>query len=482
MTSTFSSSAAQAIVSAVIRVALYARISEDDKKDVLGVKRQIHDGGEMAVAKGWQVAGEYIDNDLRASGDDLWRPEFERLLEDVRAGQIDAIIATEPERITRRPKELEKILEVCEEAGVKYIAYVHESGVDIGTGDGILMARFRAAIAAHEVAKIKRRVKDKKNELARDGKPSGGGRRPFGYTADYSASIKAEAAMIEDAAARVLDGESMRSICAGWNAAGQRTSTGGEWRPSCLRSILKSGRIAGLREHHGVVTRKAVWPAIIDRDTHDQLVALLDAPGRRRGKILGHNLLTGLLVCGRPGCDGKLVSSSNNGHRAYACRTDPGRAHGCNKLVIKAEPLEDWIRDAALERLDENLLAELKAQRAGAIDKADLDRIDELEAHISLLNRMLGSRKLSEDDYNEARVEADPELKAAYRKVERQRTRTVIDAFLDDPRAVPERWEAASLPVKRAVLAAILKKITVRPAVPGRARFDDDRIDPDWRY
>jgi hypothetical protein len=37
----------------------------------------------------------------------------------------------------------------------------------------------------------------------------------------------------------------------------------------------QTGEIAGLRERHGVVTAPAVWPGIIDRNTHERLRAIL---------------------------------------------------------------------------------------------------------------------------------------------------------------------------------------------------------------
>lgn len=55
-----------------------------------------------------------------------------------------------------------------------------------------------------------------------------GGRRPYGYTSDMSERVREEVERIEVAADRVLSGESVWSICAGWNKSGSpHRSVGG---------------------------------------------------------------------------------------------------------------------------------------------------------------------------------------------------------------------------------------------------------------
>lgn len=100
-----------------------------------------------------------------------------------------------------------------------------------------------------------------------------------------------------------------------------------------------SPRIAGLKEHRGEIVGKAMWPAIIDRATHDRLVGLLGDESRRPtnyGRPRVHPR-AGLLYCGS--CGGRLVTYLQpNQTRGYGCRKDenlvcPGRVR------IAAEPL-----------------------------------------------------------------------------------------------------------------------------------------------
>jgi site-specific DNA recombinase len=74
-----------------LRVAIYARISSDRDGDRLGVARQLKDCERLAAEKGWLVADRYVDDDASAWGRRP-RPEYERLLADIRAGLIDGLV------------------------------------------------------------------------------------------------------------------------------------------------------------------------------------------------------------------------------------------------------------------------------------------------------------------------------------------------------------------------------------------------------
>ena len=85
------------------------------------------------------------------------------------------------------------------------------------------------------------------------------GRRAYGWNYDMTEHVPEEVARIHEAAERVLASESVWSICTDWNAQGVATVTGRPWTVTTITSILTSGRIAGLREHKGVVVAKGQW-------------------------------------------------------------------------------------------------------------------------------------------------------------------------------------------------------------------------------
>nr|MBA2695742.1 recombinase family protein [Actinomycetota bacterium] len=75
-----------------MRTSIYSRISRDRTGAGLGVAAQSADCRALAESLGWEVVGTHDDNDLSAySGKP--RPGYAALLDDVRAGRIDAVLA-----------------------------------------------------------------------------------------------------------------------------------------------------------------------------------------------------------------------------------------------------------------------------------------------------------------------------------------------------------------------------------------------------
>lgn len=160
----------------------------------------------------------------------------------------------------------------------------------------------------------------------------------------------AEAEAIKEAASRVLRGESIRSIAFDFNDRGIKPVAGGRWAGSTLRRMLISPRIAGLREHNGEVVGDAVWPAIIDRATHDRLAGLLDDPSRRRenfGRPRVHPLV-GLVYCAS--CGGKMTTSiARKQGRGYGCRKDENPVCPARVRIV-AEPLEAYVEGYVIDQ------------------------------------------------------------------------------------------------------------------------------------
>ncbi|SRR6266540_4138240 len=162
-------------------VGIYARISQDREGDGLGVARQLEDCREEAARRGWPVAEEYVDDDVSAySGKP--RPAYRRMLADLSERRINAVIVWHLDRLHRRPIELEEFVQTCSAAGVINVVTLH-GDFNLGSGDGLPVARLLSAVAANESDAKRRRGKRKALEVAQAGKPHMGGSRPFGYLA-----------------------------------------------------------------------------------------------------------------------------------------------------------------------------------------------------------------------------------------------------------------------------------------------------------
>ncbi|MFP5320611.1 MAG: recombinase family protein, partial [Acidimicrobiia bacterium] len=324
--------------------AAYVRISQDREGEGLGVARQQQDCMSFISKHGWELTEVYVDNDVSAfSG--RCRPGYERLMADIRAGTVDAVVAWHPDRLHRSPRELEDFIETIERTRTT-VATVTAGDYDLSTPDGRLMARIVGSVARKESEDKSRRLRRKHQELAERGKLSGGGRRPFGFEADRVTLRDDEADLIRDAAQRVLAGESLMSVINDWNERGVATVTGAHWSTTTLKRLLRSGRISGQREHNGRIVAEAQWPAIITPEQTQALRAILDDRSRDRSTREPRSyLLSGFVWCGR--CRTRMTTRpTGRGVPRYICAKSRG---GCGRCGIAAEGLESHISDEILK-------------------------------------------------------------------------------------------------------------------------------------
>jgi len=480
-----------------VRAGLYARLSKDSDGTRTNIEGQLRRCRELTTAAGWTVVETYVDRDKTAAGRDPFRPQYERLVCDLRAGRINAVVALDQDRLVREPYELELLLRVFEDVGAQHLL-TSEGEV---TSEGVMMSRIRASVSAEEVRKMRARQKRRQEDIALEGR-WGGGFRPFGYAvvhrpSDPAASktghvlvIKeAEATLLRDAARRIIAGESAETIASEWNGAGVTTVTGKRWRGKSLRRIVTSALVAGLREHHGQVVADAAWAPILDRATWEAVrSALAERPEAKVGRPPREYLLTGgLAVCALCGTPLRARPRADS-VRSYVCvneeRADGSR--GCGGVRCVAKPLEALVFDAVLAAIDGGALdAVLRADLGddGAVQRTEL---------LAVLAEAEAKLQQAEERYLEQDV---PLSKAAYLRVRARheevaagarRELTAIERVTlpeDTPRntqTLREWWPEATLLQRRDFLRLFIEKVTVKPAPHRGARFSALRAEILW--
>ena len=462
----------------MVRAAIYARISSDRDGSQLGVGRQVEDCERLVARRGWQVEERYVDDDASAWGRKP-RLAYRRMLDDLRGGFLDAVVVWDLDRLHRQPRELEEFFDICKAAGVSKLASV-SGDVDLSTHDGQFLARILGAVAAKESDDKSRRIRRKKEADAQAGKVAGGGSRPYGYDDDKLTIRQSEAVVIRECAAKLLAGEALRSICTGLNDRGVPTSTGGEWQPQTLSRMLRSARISGQREHNGEIVADAAWPAIITPAETTRIRALLSDPDRRTNRVARRYLLVRLLRCGH--CGETLVSRPKQGGvRAYQCVNGPGFS-GCGRLSVMAEPLEQFVVEAVLYRLDS---PELAAAMSGEPGDPDAQRwqaeIDQSRQQRDELAAMYGRREIGMTEWQAARTPIERRVTDAKKQLGRLTRATALAGQIGNSTELRERWPSLPLTRQHAIVAAVLDQITVAPARRGYNRFDPTRFTPVWR-
>jgi len=460
------------------RVGLYARISSDREGDGLGVARQLEDCERLAERRGWEVVGRYVDDDVSAwSG--KRRPEYARCLDDLRSGTIEGLLVYDLDRLHRQPKELEDFIDLCKGLQLTNVASV-SGDIDLTSADGQFQARILGAVAKKESDDKSRRIRRKHEELALNGKVSGGGSRPYGYDDDRRTIRPAEAAIVRECARRFLAGQSIRSICADLNARAVATVSGGQWSPQTLRRLLGSARIAGQREHKGEVVANAEWRGIISKTDSATIRARLTDPERRTNKSARRYLLVRLLRCALCG-ESLIARPRSGGQRRYVCAKGPGMS-GCGHLYITADEAEAWVLDAVFFRLDS---PELAAAINGRHDEPDADRwqqeADQAQAQLEELASAYGERAITMGEWRAAREPIEKRRSAARKQLAKATRTTVLDGYLGNAAALRADWDSLDLTRQHAIVSSLVDHVVVTPGRRGYNRFDEARLRPLWR-
>lgn len=320
--------------SPIKNVAIYARISQDDTGQELGIDRQRKACRRRAGAEGWNIVADLSDNDISAySG--RHRPGYEELLGLVRARQIDAVVVYHMSRLWRARSQRAQALDLFKEAGVSVVAVMGPT-LDLSTAYGRAMADVLGTFDTMESDVKAERVTDAARQRAYAGRPNGA--IPFGWRRVYERDEKGrvidskdvldekEAPVVAEICKRLLAGDSLIAVTRWLNELdppvpapgasfemrhrprGIDNPTGTRWGKTSVKKLALRPQNAGLRLYHAGrededLIEMAAEP-IISVEEWERLRRLLQDPARSKKKggarvhLLSHAAVGRCGVCG----------------------------------------------------------------------------------------------------------------------------------------------------------------------------------------
>jgi DNA invertase Pin-like site-specific DNA recombinase len=528
-----------------VRCFIYARISEDREGAHLATERQTDDCHELAERLStpsveYRVVRVFEDNDLSAYTGKP-RPDYQAMLEALRNGEADCVLAWHTDRLHRAPAELEEYIDVCGPAAIP-TRTVKAGDLDLSTATGRMIARQLGVQARYEVERMIERSKRARDQKATRGEYAGGP-RPFGYEEDgrtprtlecptchrlgpkgftprqtcdacsavdqFNRSLAcqacgasdtlivvqvcdrcdaeatfaegSEAALLRDAASSILAGASLNSLVTAMAEAGVSTSRGrGQRRPN-LRAILMRPRNAGLVQHRGEIVGRATWMPLMDEATWRSMVAVLEDPSRIPSvPNTRRHLGSNIYECRECGATLK-ASSKSNGHgrtrAVYRCREK-------DCVTRNLEELDLYVMSALLSRLQQPDAAEILLQRDEPVDVRAIQR--EMRAARQTLDELaaaLGAGEMDRQEWLAARAPARQRLEDAEARMSSAVKANPLTGLVAaaDPVAA---WKAMELSRKRAAIDFAMT-VRVGPArkgrQPGGSYFDTESIEIVWK-
>jgi site-specific DNA recombinase len=453
---------------------IYVRISSDPNGEALGVQRQEADARMLCATRGWTVVDVFCDNDRSAFSQRKSRPRYQAMIDAVREGKINTIVAWHPDRLHRQTRELVPFIDLVNAHGV-HVETVTAGIYDLSTPSGRMNARIVGSVAEFESEHKAERIRRKLEENAARGKHHGGA-RPYGWRNDRVTIIEKEAAVVREAAAMLLAGQSIKAIVRTLNTAGHTTATGKPWRDVTVRDMLMRPRNAGLRTHHGEVVGPGQWAPILPPEDFHQVEAILSNPVRRTtpGRDGLVHLLSVIARCGV--CEAPVTVSKGRPYKGVAKRVYrcPRRVH----VVRDQESVDDLVTRVILARLGLPDAKSLLADRGHADEAETAARLaQELQDRLRDAAEAYAAGAITIAQLTTINAAVKPKLEQAQAEAASpSRAKVLGDLVSRDPTEV---WGELS-PNQRRAVVALLVEVTIMPTRHGPV-FDPESVRIEWR-
>lgn len=194
---------------ATLTVALYARVSTKDQDCAI----QIAELRQYAAARGWTVAGEYVDTGF--SGAKASRPDLDRLMSDARHARFSAVLVYKLDRFGRSLMNCVAGIQALTTAGVRFLATSQGIDTDQSNPTSRLMLHILAAVAEFEREMINERTAA--GRLAAQAAGVKFGRKPVIFDRQVARDMAAAGSSVRDIAAAlgISVGTAHRTLTAG---------------------------------------------------------------------------------------------------------------------------------------------------------------------------------------------------------------------------------------------------------------------------
>jgi site-specific DNA recombinase len=347
-----------------VRCAIYTRKSTDEGLDQefnsLDAQREAAEAFiKSQVAEGWVAIPDNYD-DGGFSGGNMDRPAMKRLMADVQAGEVDAIVVYKVDRLSRSLMDFSRIMETLDAAGCSFVSVTQQFNTTHSMGR--LTLNILLSFAQFEREIISERTRDKMSAARKKGKWVGG--HPFlGYDIDH----ETRRLVVNPQEAEVVRGifevyrekasllDTLREVNArGWErkrwlTRANQLKGGGPWDKNNLYSLLTnisySGRVA-----YGGEVYPGEHAALVDEAAWEQVQAVLKANGKSGStRTPTDAALRGILYCAH--CNAPMLHSFSVKHgtrryRYYSCMRGQKRGkETCPTRALPAGEIENFVAE-----------------------------------------------------------------------------------------------------------------------------------------
>ena len=230
-----------------LRVAAYCRVSTDSDEQAASYDAQIeHYTAYIGGHPDWELAGIYADDGISGTNTKK-REEFNRMIDECMAGNIDKVITKSISRFARNTVDCLNYIRKLKDKNIP--VYFEKENIDSMDSKGEVMLTIMASLAQQESQSLSQNVKLGFQYRYQQGEIQVNCKWFLGYTKDENKKlviVPEEAEVVKRIYREYLEGASMLTIARGLEADGIRNGAGKErWHTSNINTILRNEKYIG---------------------------------------------------------------------------------------------------------------------------------------------------------------------------------------------------------------------------------------------
>lgn len=416
-----------------LRVAAYCRVSTDTEEQASSYDAQVDHYTEF-ISKNpdWQLAGIFADDGISGTNTKK-REEFNRMINECSAGNIDMIITKSISRFARNTLDCLKYIRELKAKNIP--VYFEKESINTLDAKGEVLLTIMASLAQQESQSLSQNVKLGLQFRYQQGQVQVNHNYFLGYTKDTNGHLVIEpkqAEVVKRIYREYLTGYSMDQIAAGLEADGILTGAGKKkWWTSTINKILRNEKYIGdalLQKTYTTdfltktrVKNNGIMPQYYVKDNHEAIIPreiyLLVQEELVKRRIIktskngvrrvhrGKHCFSQLIVCGSCGEFFRRIHWYNRGCKSIVWRCESRlentgvacRARTVNELTLQEIVLEA-INTLLLNK--SNYLDILQKNIISVVRKSESAEIQEIDQKLENLQKELLKKVNSKEEYN----------------------------------------------------------------------------------
>ena len=417
-----------------LKVAAYCRVSTDSDEQATSYEAQVEHYTEYIQKNPeWEFAGIYADDGISGTNTKK-REEFNRMIEDCEAGNIDMIITKSISRFARNTLDCLKYIRQLKDKNIP--VFFEKESINTMDAKGEVLLTIMASLAQQESQSLSQNVKLGLQFRYQNGQVQVNHNHFLGYTKDEEGNLiidPEQAEVVKRIYREYLEGYSMDKIAKGLEADGVLTGAGKtKWWTSTINKILRNEKYIGDAllqktyttdflnktrvKNNGIVPQYYVegnHEAIIPKDiflrVQEELVrrrvVKTSANGKKRSYSCNH-CFAQIVICGECGEMFRRIHWNNRGCKSivWRClsRLEP-TGQKCHARTVNETVLENVVVQAINKLLGDKSTYQTQLQQniAKVIRDAQKNTADGIDEQLLELQKELLKKANNKEAYDE---------------------------------------------------------------------------------